>query len=81
MRGTASSDAPEGEAAPLHSIMRSDGRSGKELQVKYREGENSGLDNALFPGDSSGINLGIVVAGGKRLYDSGDRFKTQALWH
>jgi hypothetical protein len=37
MRSTASSDAPEGEAAPLHSIMRSDGQSGKELGVKYHE--------------------------------------------
>jgi hypothetical protein len=43
MRGTASSDAPEGEAAPLQSIMRSDGRSGKELRVKYREGESFSL--------------------------------------
>jgi hypothetical protein len=41
MRGTASSDAPEGEAAPLQSIMRSDGRSGKELRVKYREADNT----------------------------------------
>ncbi len=37
MRSTAPSDAPEGEAAPLHSIMRSDGKSGKELGVKYHE--------------------------------------------
>jgi hypothetical protein len=75
MRSTASSDAPEGEAAPLHSIMRSDGKSGKELGVKYHEA-------ARYKGyETSGINLGIVVAWGQAILDSGDRFTTQALWH
>lgn len=71
MRSTASSDAPEGEAAPLHSIMRSDGKSGKELGVKYHE-------EARYKvvGNTSGVNLGIVVAWGQAILEFGDRFRT-----
>ena len=70
MRSTASSDAPEGEAAPLHSIMRSDGKSGKELRVKYHEEAR-----CKVVGSTSGINLGIVVAWGQAILEFGDRFR------